>query len=209
MNEDEDTIEVGRFDPATAELRKLSSFAEDQFPGELTTASLAVRKDGSGLALGAKKGERLQLVILDGEGEIVHLVPLPQQVKELDQIAWGQDADTIWASAELRLKKDEGDDDKFVGLVEVDIVTEKSRMYPVKKADSGGKDGNFTLLRPSLSPDEKTLAIAVFTEGPQDNGLWLFDLTTPDRGITRVPLPPSTVPAQEEAKGKEGQGKAK
>jgi len=51
-------------------------------------------------------------------------------------------------------------------------------------------------MQPSLSPDKKWLAIAPIGDDGAAGGLILVDLTTPERKMTRIPIPPPKAPRQ-------------
>jgi hypothetical protein len=197
---DPKSVEVGAFDPVQGRLRRIQSFPKDGAGGKVVPF-ITVNQDASRFVLTTRKEDRGSLLLLDSAGKTIRSIPCPETVLMVAHLAWGQDSRTIWLSAAVREKQ--AGEMEF-GLAEVNIESGQSRVYPLCPA-KGKDDGTIFYLQPSLSPDKKWLAIVPFNEQEKEIRLLLFDLTTPERKMTKIPIPlPKEQPKDAgEAKGKE------
>lgn len=193
------TLEIGTFDPIRGHFHRIQWFPKNEIGGVLPF--VAVNQGASRFVLPTLKDDRVRLLLLDSAGKTVSSIPCPATVSKVSHLTWGQASRTVWFSAATREKLA---DNELFGLVEMNIESGESRLYPLRPA-KGNDDFGWLYLQPSLSPDKKWLAVCPSNEQEKETGLLLFDLTTPERKMTKVAIPPAKEQPRDtgKAKGKE------
>jgi hypothetical protein len=183
-----------------ADVGKLSFFA-------------AASRDGSRIALVSKKaagpgtGEETRLLIYSAQSlERTILIGSEREI-DLGNPEWSPDGRLIYASYCRKLK---GNKCTELGILEVSTTGQPMREVPLLRCQEC-ESGFQMYFQVALSPDGKTAAAySTYLEiqdgiADTDRALYLVDLESPDRKVTKVPIPPIALalPSDENEKKKE------
>lgn len=184
--------EIGTVDPKKLVLRPgLKLRSEDV--GEIFPL-ITVAKDGSAIAIPSKKGKKYQLLLVAGDQlQKTITLELSSETHELGNLQWSPDGKTIYAALVARMK----DQRSFeLGVAEITVKTGGIRVTRLLRGRWEDTDTEMLRLffQVALSPDGKTIAAAPTCflgklEDEKDRALHLVDLTTPDRKVTKIPVP--------------------
>jgi hypothetical protein len=188
--EKEGTV-LAHLDPATLALKPFLTL-KSQDVGEVSPF-YGVSDDGTQIALVARKGneKRLHLVAQD---KVARTIPLSFPANQgLTSLEWSRDGKTL---AGTLVTTDRTKRQLIFQLCEIVIASGKVTNAPIgtlaiKEAD---KDEDPSIgIRGALSPDGKSFAVATtFVPGaaePKQGVLYLVDLASPQRTVTRIRPP--------------------
>ena len=184
--------EIGTVDPKRLVFRPgLKLRSEDV--GEIFPL-ITVAKDGSAIAISSEKEKKYQLLIVAGD-KLQKSIPLElsAETHKLGNLQWSPDGKTIYAALVARIK----DQNRFeLGVAEIAVDTGAIRVTRLLRGRLKNMDTEILRLffQVALSPDGKTIAAAPTylweqLEDEKDRALHLVDLTTPDRKVTKIPVP--------------------
>jgi len=184
--------QIGTLDAKKLSLRPAIKLRKEDV-GEISPL-MAVAKDGSAIAISAKKEPKYLLLVLTGD-KLQKSIPLElsSETHVLGNLEWAADGKTVYAALAARVK----DQKRFqLGVAEVTVDTGAMRVTPLLRIGSENMDSEVLplLFQISLSPDGKTVAAAATCltgqfEDEKDRALYLVDLTTPERKVTKIPPP--------------------
>ena len=186
---DDRGTEFGTFDPQTMEFKSLGRTGTNTADG---TLPLFNPVDGRVMTI-CKTGEQLQLqVTKNGKTEFARALEHRGGKLEIGPfLAIARDGQTLLAAycAELAATTN-----AEYGLLEIPLHSEPLRFTRLLTAGRNG-DSDLILAQPSLSHDGKTWAVATAflylqneSLAPEDCALFLVDLSTPNRPVTKVPI---------------------
>ncbi|MDP6117220.1 MAG: hypothetical protein QGG53_35610, partial [Planctomycetota bacterium] len=192
-------MELGRLDTKSTRFKRLMVLDEQKY-GQLT-AGLATRKNGKELAVVVKhqreQGEKKsEILILNRRGKIMKRIPLPEDraFDESLHMAYGPRELSLWIPHMTSAEPNGKSKEYVLSLLEVDV--EKGRFSEILAARVS-EDGSKRAMQPSISPDGKYLAVNVLLPKDEKNSLlYLVDLTTPERKVTKVSLSPKPAPTE-------------
>ena len=184
-------IELGALDRKTL-ARKPGARLPMQEVSEISPY-FAVGKDGSVFVLAGKKEGKYHLFLVSGEG-LEKSIPLELSPGDcqLGNLEWSPDGKTVYAALFGKQERQEASE---VGIAEIAVDTGSIRVTPILKLKERTE---VDLLRYyfqiALSPDGKTIAASstyLFDalEKWEDCGLYLVDLTSPERKVTKIAPP--------------------
>lgn len=185
--------EIGTVDPKTLALKPALTLRREEV-GEVSPF-IAAAKDGSAIALMGKKDHRYHLLIVAGSKlQKSILLELPPATHELGNLDFSPDGKTIYAALVTKAK---GKRRYQLGIAEAAVSSGAVRVIPllhVQLSDGTEESALLLFFQVALSPDGKTAAASptCFPEGyedEKDRALYLVDLTTPERTVTKVPPP--------------------
>ncbi len=201
-------FEIGRIDRdslAKAPILRI----EKKDVGEISPF-LSISRDGSRIAIVSKKPPEpqqgnLERVLIFRGSRLETTIPVGS---ERDPIAlgnteWSSDGATTYAAF---FKRREAERDCLVGVLELPVSGAGLREIPLLHLNSQGAcsrtaDTLETVLDPAfqiaLSPDGKTIAATsanLDSVKEEDRALYLVDLATPDRKVTKIPISPPQTP---------------
>jgi len=188
--------ELGRFDVRSRRFRRLMILDSQKY-GNLT-AGLAAGKNGKELAMVVKCSQeqgdkKFEVLILNNRGKILKSIPLPKNVAftEAVHMTYGPKEISLWLPAVTPVEPN-GKEEYIFSLLELDV--ENSGCSEIFTEHVGDK-GAACAMQPNISPDGKYLAVNVLLPKDQHRTvLYLVDLTTPERKVTRVSLPAKPQP---------------
>jgi hypothetical protein len=173
--------------------------------GALDDTAFAVSRDGRQLAFMGSAGDsdkNLRILIFE-DGQLRRTLPLAAATATigtpvLRTLQWSRDAKLLY----LICAKELGNEKIQLGIGEVSANGAGNRAVPLFTVGADGGDG---LMNLELSHDGKTLATAStymetsledLAKGkpqalePKDLALYLIDVSSPGRKVTKVPIPP-------------------
>ena len=184
--------EIGTVDPKKLVLRPgLKLRSEDV--GEIFPL-ITVAKDGSAIAILSEKEKKCQLLIVAGD-KLQKSIPLElsTETHKLGNLQWSPDGKTIYSALVARIKDQKGFE---LGVAEITVKTGAIRVTRLLRGRWEDVDIEILPLffQVALSPDGKTIAAAPTCflgklEDEKDRALHLVDLTSPDRKVTKIPVP--------------------
>jgi hypothetical protein len=203
-------MELGLVDPRSLTLSQLHVLTG---AGALDNTAFAVSRDGKQLAFMGSAGgsdESVRILIFE-DGQLRRTLPLAAATATigtpvLRTLQWSHDAKLLY----LICGKELGNEKIQLGIGEMSANGAGNRAVPLFTVGAKGGDG---LMNLELSHDGKTLATAStylqtslqdLTQGktqvlePKDLALYLIDVSSPGRKVTKVPIPPlpNVVPAK-------------
>jgi hypothetical protein len=195
-DEDSDPIEVGRVNPDTLECSPLVTLKKEEY-GEVG-AFIGFSPDGSRLALTSTKENQQSLIIIAGK-TVERTLPLglDKDALRLGNLQWAADGKSIYAASSRSL----ADKDQFeLGITEVSLEQKPLRHTGLVKSNKEKAEELPPYFQIVLSPDGKTLAVSSAYPMQEQHGvenvaedfdraLFLVDMTSPQRTVTRVRLP--------------------
>jgi DNA-binding beta-propeller fold protein YncE len=182
---------IGKIDPDTLEPTALIEVDEKE-SGE--PGFLAIDREGR-IACTCKKGDDSSILVFKGK-TIEKRIPLGKEVEAgmPGNIRWSPDGKTLYA-AYGRMGKD-GKDGKEVrlGILEIPLAGSSRTIEIVTGHTASEEKGPEPVFyfQFDLSPDGKKLAVpATSLSGVNDpdRGLYLVDLASPDRKVTKISIP--------------------
>ena len=190
--------EVGTVDPEKLALEPWLKLKQADV-GEVAPF-FGVAADGSTLAVSSVKNQKCDLLII-AEGSLRKTIPLElsSETHVVGNLQWSPDGKTIYAALIAQV---EGEELLVLGILEVTVETGATREVPLARL---GKSTEREILpmvfQIGLSPDGKTIAAAPTYLGKElkdkkDLALHLVDLTSPDRKVTRIPVPTPGAPKE-------------
>ncbi len=197
---DGEGFEVGKLDPEKLSLTPILELKKKEI-GEISPF-IAVSKDGTGIAILVKKGgektEAQSLLVFRGK-DLEKTVPVgpPEEVGSLGDTQWSPDGMTIYAASAKKLKDGDG---LQLGFIEVPLGGGGARQVPLVRMGKEDEDKVVMFFQIALSPDGKTLAASTGNLPEElkdeDRALYLVDLASPERKVTKVRAPISAAPAE-------------
>ena len=192
----EEGAELGTFDAKSLRFKRLIKLDSQKY-GNLT-AGLAAKKNGKELAMVVKRSQeqgdkKFEVLILNNRGKILKSIPLPKNVAftEAVHMTYGPKEISLWLPAVTPVEPN-GKEEYIFSLLELDV--ENSGCSEIFTEHVGDK-GAACAMQPNISPDGKYLAVNVLLPKDQHRTvLYLVDLTTPERKVTRVSLPAKPQP---------------
>jgi hypothetical protein len=195
-------LELGLVDPKSLRLSPLHVLTGI---GALDDTAFAVSRDGRQLAFMGSAGDsdkNLRILIFE-DGQLRRTLPLAAATATigtpvLRTLQWSRDAKLLY----LICAKELGNEKIQLGIGEVSANGAGNRAVPLFTVGADGGDG---LMNLELSHDGKTLATAStymetsledLAKGkpqalePKDLALYLIDVSSPGRKVTKVPIPP-------------------
>jgi hypothetical protein len=179
--------EVGTLDP---ESLRLSAFAtlrleknEEVFP------YFAVSPDGLSLAFVCQRDRQFRLRFIRNKKTQESLpVKLATERYGFGNLQWSRDGKTIYAAAG---EKAPGRSGVRFGIAEIDPEKGVTKFTPVILARDNNPADAVGFFQIRLSPDGNTVAASMgyLDMGVGDHFLFLVDLGSPDRKVTKVPIP--------------------
>ncbi len=154
---------------------------------------LSISRDGSRIAIVSKKppepqqGNLERILIFHGK-RLETTIPIGSEVYPiaLGNTEWSPDGATIYAAF---LKRLESESDYLVGIIEVPVAGTGVREIPLLTIGKKCDECDFQI---ALSPDGKTIAAAstnLNSVKEEDRALYLVDLASPNRKVTKIPIP--------------------
>lgn len=188
-------VEIGTVEPETLTLKRTTILPS----GRLKDGGLiGFARDGRGIALIEGEGDDVQLLVWQGTEWKAHpLKPSADERVRFGFPAWSADGRTLVASYTSSRTGMANATCEF-GLAEIPVDGGTPRRTRLFSSTSGGGDETDSLVFPAgLSNDGKTVAIASTYVAannrsrlkPEDLALYLVDLSSPKRTVTRVPIP--------------------
>lgn len=185
----EEALEIGTIHPDTLEVKtRLSLEGKD----EKLVPLAAFSKDGTRIAIVGEESEGSKISIIRGSRlERTLRVGTEEDPVRLGTILWSRDEKHLYVAA---LKEPLADGQRHRLLVlEISVEEPGSRSIPLGPFEDEG-DGALTSAQIALSPDGKTVAISTTcclsdNVKPEDQALYLIDLSAPERKVTRVRPP--------------------
>lgn len=184
--------EIGTLDPKELSLRPALKLQQEDV-GEITPL-IGVAKDGSAIAIAGEKEGKYRILIVAGD-KLQRTIPLelPSETHTLGNLEWSPDGKTIYAAFAGKVK----DQDRCqLGIAEIVVETGALRVTPLLRIRMKNMDRDVLPIfhQIALSPDGKTIAASPTyfweqLEDEKDSALYLVDLTTPDRKVTKIPPP--------------------
>jgi hypothetical protein len=178
--------QIGTVDLKTLAMKPIMQLKKEE--GELALPLGAATRDGSRIAIPAMKEKTYEILVL-GRDKVQQRVPwkLPEKTEHVGDFQWSADGKTIYAPLSLQ----KGGVQLAIGEIAVD--SGEVRVTPLVRLKRHVDEILF-LFQIALSPDGKTLATATTmlrddVETPADAALYLIDLTTPERKVTKVAPP--------------------
>lgn len=198
--------QVGMFDPKSMRFKRMFSLDADKY-GHMT-AGVAVKKEGKEFVMvtgrdGPPESKMFDVIILNQRGKILKKIPLPEAhgFEGALHIAYEPEQRSLWIPSSVPIEKDgKVESEAYIfSLLELDIETGK--YFEVLSQHVSGRKEMFPM-QPSISPDGKYLAVNILSPTDQQGTLlYLVDLTTPRRTVTKVSLParlqPITTPQEQ------------
>jgi hypothetical protein len=182
--------EAGELDPELLTLKPLP------FPKDLLAEGdfIGLSRDGRRVAvLSGESGSR-KLVIHSTQGGS-KTIPLGTGESRflIRQAEWSPDGTTVYASYSSPAANPTN---SGFGVVEIPLDGRPFRQIPLLEVGGRASDETLAYFQMSLSHDGRTIAVAStylaamdqVALGPKDCALFLVDLTSPKRPVTRVPL---------------------
>lgn len=163
---------------------------------ELDGADLIVEQGGTRLAMLGKQGNASSFLIFNATRLERSLVPkLPASDCRVGGFTWPR-SDMIYAVVGCPT----ADHIAQISAAEIDVNDGSVRLAPVVRVNATGSsfwDGFDDMLKPSLAPNGRMLAITTTvldkSDVTQDNrALFLVDMKSPDRRVTRIAMPGMT-----------------
>ena len=204
----DDRVEVGSVDVKKLRFRKLLTLKDEKVFGGMGPALLR-KKDGSEFVFiteeehpeqgkPATKKKDLKVLRVNRRGKLVKTIPLTtaSDAQAIVHMVYAPDERTLFVPtlSAVDPKKDANGGEKervMLSLFEVDIERGSSRQVLEVYVDKDEEQ----LMQPSISPDGKYLAVNILLPKDQKSSLlYLVDLTTPQRKVTKVPLPAKPEP---------------
>ena len=206
---EKDGLVLGKLDPKKTDSIELTILKGEGY-GEIGLG-LACKKDGSEFALismrepsGEGSQKKLVVFIINRRGKVLKEIELPAEpdLAAIVHMVYGPKDQSLWVPvinpATTEENKPKEQDRQYVlSLLEVNVDRGSCQTVLETIVEDDGYR-----IQPSISPDGKYLAVVVLLPTDEENSLlYLVDLTTPERRITKVSLPakpePATVPAGE------------
>ncbi|MBN2507139.1 MAG: hypothetical protein JXQ71_10625 [Verrucomicrobia bacterium] len=197
----DERFELGRLDLDA--LTCVPSFHIPKKHGQEINACFAVSRDGARLAFLRKEASQLAFLVYDDRA-LTRTLPLGGKTESLciGNVRFSPDGSTLYATFTQPLPAAAGNEKaQQCGILEMPVDGAPSRRIPLFVVRGGSDEGEAYLFQLDVSHDGKTLAACstyvhlVDPErlDPKDLGLYLVDLTAPDRNITKVPVAPPRV----------------
>ncbi len=207
LGESEGGWELGSLDTRGLKFRRLVTM--DAETHGLVRLGLTGKGEGSEFAVvvvrqGEKRGQgmgdedKLVILIISRRGKILKEIAMPADVDaestQLVYMVYGPKDKNLWVPVVKTIateEKGEKKTDRILSLLEVDSATGDCRAVIEVQVD----DEYF--MQPSISPDGKWLAVDVLEPKDEPRSvLYLVDLTSPERKVTKVALPEVEVEAE-------------
>jgi len=153
----------------------------------------SLSSDGSTIAVPGVKGKKNYVHIIS-DRRLERSIPLEASAETtmLGNLQWSPDGKTIHAAVATRLK----DRDRIeLGVGEITVDTGAMRMTRLLRVAKPKAEEEQAVIpqrfQIALSPDGKTIATSptYLVDDEADCALYLVDLTTPERKVTKVPVP--------------------
>jgi hypothetical protein len=177
---------IGKIDAEKLEETVLLELKGEEH-GELM-GHMAISPDGSRFAVAREKEDEVALLILRGKEVEQTIVLGPRKgVGEPGNLEWSAVTGAIHAAF---AKPVEGKGLEL-GVLEVPLDGSPQRKTTLLSTPEHDDDKQILLFQIALSPDGKTLAVPstyVDKIAKEDAALFLMDLSSPDRKVTKVPL---------------------
>ncbi len=189
--------EIGRIDKDTLDRLAVIRFLG---PGSCeVNYFIAMSKDIARYAVtnepnvGAVHGGQKAIFIFNGN-DLERRIPVESESNpiSLGNMQWSPDGATIYAAFAKRIAQDKA---VHLGVLEVAVDGSSMREIPVLRAQDEDARSLLSVLlgfQIALSPDGRTIAATTIAIGKikkEDHGLYLVDLASPDRKMTRIPFP--------------------
>jgi dipeptidyl aminopeptidase/acylaminoacyl peptidase len=179
--------EVGSLDPESLRLDAFATLRLEKDEGILP--HFAVSPDGSSLAFMCQKGRQFRLLLVrDKKTQESLPLKLSTQRHAFGNLQWSPDGKTIYAVAGEKVQDKAGIN---IGVAEIDLKKGVTKVVPLLQGRESDPDAGLGGFQIALSPDGKTVAASMgfLDMGVGDNFLFLVDLGSPDRKVTKIPLP--------------------
>jgi hypothetical protein len=193
--ENKSDIELGTLDAETLTPTPLFHIRKEDH-GEME-GPIALSRDGTRCALFGEIDDAPQIRLFRGD-KLEKTLPV---AKKEDGMAlgiaeWSSDGKAIYSAFR---RKSDSDDYQF-GILEVPVSGGNIKEIPLFNSSSSDNDWPY-LFQLVLSPDGRTAAMTSTCAGrkdikPEDHGLYLVDLGSSARKVTKVPIPFAPVPEQ-------------
>lgn len=187
------TGEVGTLDPERLTRKPLFQFKADNNGGG---PFLAVTKDGLKIALVTGEEKEPRIAIYQGS-ELVREIAVGSESSPitLRNIFWSADEKTIYTAGFRERTNDSGG--LQFELCEIPVGGNPMRETPLFELPGSLLDSMACMLQIALSPDGKTLAASSALAEEAGHALYLVDMTSSKRKVTKIPIP---VPANTKSK---------
>ena len=176
-------VEIGRFDTKTGVAAKLAVIETENFwnlAGSSDGDRLILMTEGTGPEPVNQKTAKL--IVLDGQAKVLKEIPLP--MKDSSFVAMGPDPATAWFVMKDGREGTGGSNNYSLQECRINEGTVKTLF----EFESASTEWNPPM--PAVSPDGKFLALSCFyMAGDADSVLYLVDLTTTDRKVTKILVP--------------------
>lgn len=186
MTRSSSAYRFGRID--TEALALMPVFATVEI--DLEFPILAVSRDGSSVAVSGKVGTEYRMVVFrDGELEKTVSLGATVEGREPGNNEWSPDGKTIYSAFGRKL---ETEDALEFGFLEVPLSGEGVREVSLFRVSTEEDDRRGVAgFQIALSPDGDTIVASNlhFGVSQQDRALYLLDLTSSERKVTKVPMP--------------------
>ena len=201
MDKEPDFIgyELGRLDAEsldTNRLLRISMEALEAHGIQELEGSIAFEPEGDRLAMTATTERGPVVVVLGMDGIESIVVPaLPVEAYKLGNVEWARDSERLFAAASS-YGPEHGTTE--LSLAEISLADGESKLYPIVQIRKAYAFFEPFEIQIALSPDGATIAVATtyLDDGEvatEDRGLYLLALDEPEKAVTKVPWPPSSV----------------
>ena len=152
--------------------------------------------EGDRLAMTATTERGPVVVVLGMDGIESIVVPaLPDEAYKLGNVEWARDSERLFAAASS-YGPEHGTTE--LSLAEISLADGESKLYPIVQIRKAYAFFEPFEIQIALSPDGATIAVATtyLDDGEvatEDRGLYLLALDEPEKAVTKVPWPPSSV----------------
>lgn len=153
---------------------------------------LAVSRDGGKVALVVRSRQGQTLLVISGK-EAPRRIPIerPEETGLLGNLEWSPDEKVLYGASAKQVNGDSFE----MGLCEIPLeggAPRRTRLLTSGAKNKKDSDATLEFFQISLSPDGKTAAaLATYLDkiDPSDRALYLIDLASPERKVTKVPVP--------------------
>lgn len=205
LRDEADRFEIGTIDRETVSRIPIFQI-EARDVGEMT-GFLAISRDGFRIAIVGEKPHEpdkgnLQRIVIFRGNRLETAIPVGSEVDPiaLGNTEWSPDGATLYAAFSRKLGDEGGSQ---LGVLEIPVAGTGPREIPLLNVAENSMNDFWLQFQIALSPDGMTIAAASTTLDSvmeEDRALYLVDLATPERKVTKIPIPYSATsrPAQDQ-----------
>lgn len=187
---DDSGIEFGLLDAASLELSPI--FEPAELAGSDDIPFFGVSDDGAHLAVLSEADKE---ILIFEKRQLLHRLPintLSESVSNIGLFQWSRRGDAIYALYRQHLESEQHQ----IGILELPIDGRSRRLLPLF-VTSGSYEPLMLTVQFDISHDGNTLAMTTTHLGsaiePEDRGLYLIDLSSADRRVTKVAVTSTAV----------------